>query len=66
MIFQQDRTLPHFSTEVRMWFNEKLNGKWIDRTGPISWAPSSPHLMSLGLVLWEYIKTKQRSTILSI
>ena len=47
MIFQQDDTPPHFSKEVRAWLNEKFNGRWIGRSGPISWAPRSPDLTSL-------------------
>ena len=41
MIFQQDGVPPHFST-VRTWLNEKFNGRWIGRSGSISWALRSP------------------------
>ena len=47
MIFRQDGVPPHFSKEVRAWLNEKLNGGWIGRGGPISWAPRSPDLKPL-------------------
>ena len=38
---------PHFPKEVRTWLNEKFNGRWIGRGGPISWAPHSPDLTPL-------------------
>ena len=47
MILQQDGSLSHFSKEVRQWLNEKFNGRWIDRDGPISWTLRSPDLASL-------------------
>ena len=47
MIFQQDGTLSHFPKEVRTRLDEKFNGRWIDRAGPISWAPRSPDLTPL-------------------
>ena len=49
MIFQQDGAPPHFSKEVRAWLNEKFNGRWIGRGGPMSWAPRSPDLTPLEL-----------------
>ena len=62
MIFQQDGVPPQFSKEVRAWLNEKFNGRWISRGGPISWAPRSPDLMPLDFSLWGYIKTKVYKT----
>ena len=58
MIFQQDGAPPRFSKEVRAWLNEKFNGRWIGRAGPVSWAPRSPDLTLLDFFLWRYIKTK--------
>ena len=70
MIFQQDDTPPHFSNEVRAWLNEKFNGRWIGRSGPISWTPRSPDLTPLDFFFYGDIlkqkHTKQRSTILPI
>ena len=51
MIFQQDGTSPHFSKEIRTWLNENFNGKWIGRSGPISWTPHSPDLTPFDFVL---------------
>ncbi|CAF0957579.1 unnamed protein product [Didymodactylos carnosus] len=56
--FYLDGAPPHFSKEVRAWLNEKFNGSWIGRGGPISWAPRSPHLTPLDFFLWGYIKPK--------
>ena len=61
-IFQQDGAPPHFSEEVRAWLNEKFNGRWIGRGGPISWAPRSPDLTPLDFFLWGYIKAKVYKT----
>ena len=70
MIFQQDGAPPHFSKEVHAWLNEKFNGRWIGRGGPISWAPRSPDLTPLDFFFYgDTLKqkyTKQRSTILPI
>ena len=62
MIFQQDGVRPHFAREVRTWFNENLNGKWIGRGGSISWALCSPDFMPLDFFLWGYIKVKLHKT----
>ena len=67
MIIQQDGAPPHFSIEVRTWLNEKFNGRWIGRDGPISWAPCSPDLTPLDFFffLWRYIKTKVYKTLVN-
>ena len=62
MIFQQYGAPPHFPTEARTWLNEKFNGRWIGRGGPISWPRRSPDLTPLDFFLWEYIKTKVYKT----
>lgn len=36
--FKQDRTPPHYVTDVREWLNKTFEGKWICRRGPIEWA----------------------------
>ena len=37
MILWQDEIPPHSSKEIRIWLNEKFNGRWIGTDGPISW-----------------------------
>jgi hypothetical protein len=32
-------------------------GRWIDRGGPIAWAPRSPDLIPLDFYLWGHLKT---------
>ena len=65
MIFKQDEALPHFS-KVRTWLNEKFNGRWIGRSGLISWAPRSPDSTPLDFFfLWRYIKTKVYKTMVN-
>ena len=62
MIFQQDGVLSYFSNEVRTWFNETFNEKWIGSSGLVSYAPRSPGLTPLNFFLWRYIKTKVDKT----
>jgi hypothetical protein len=47
--FQQDGSPIHFSKQVRTWLDEKFDGRWIGRGGPISWAPRSPDLTPLDI-----------------
>ena len=61
IIFQQDDT-PFHSSKVRTWLDEKFNGRWIGRAGPISLAPRSPDLAPLNFFLCRYIKTKVYKT----
>ena len=51
MNLQQDDPSPHFAREVRIWLSEKFNGRLIGRSRPISWASSSPDLMTLRFFL---------------
>ena len=61
MIFQQDNAPPHFS-KVHTWLNKKLNGRWIGRSGLVSWASRSPDLIPLDFFLWGYLNTKVYKT----
>jgi hypothetical protein len=62
IIFQQDGVPAHFFKQVREWLNEKFDGRWIGRGGPISWAPRSPDLTPLDFFLWGFIKTNVYKT----
>ena len=54
--FQQDGVPPHYSTTVHNWLNDTFPGRWIDRRGPIEWAPRSPDLTPLDFYQWGYVK----------
>ena len=58
IIFQQDGAPAHYSKEVREWLKWNLPGRWIERRGPIEWAPRSPDLSPLDFFLWGYLKQK--------
>ena len=69
MIFQQDGAPPHSSKEVHTKLNEKFTGRWIGRSGPISWTPRFPDLTLLDFFYGDTLKqkyTKQSSKILPI
>ena len=42
--FQQDGAPVHFYKQACAWLDEKFDGRWIGKGGPISWAPRSPDL----------------------
>jgi hypothetical protein len=67
--FQQDGSPVHFSKQVRAWLDEKFDGRWVGRGGPISWAPRSPDLTPLDFFYGAMLKhpsIRHRSTVLMI
>ena len=58
IIFQQDGALPHYSNEVRSYLDRKLPGRWMGRSGPISWPSRSPDLTPCDYFLWGNMKDK--------
>ena len=57
MYFMQDGAPPHFSREVRQFLDNKFNGRWIGRGGPVPWPPRSPDLTPCDFFLWGYVKS---------
>ena len=43
-IFQEDKAPPHFSRDVRQYFDKIFPNRWIGKGGSIRWAPRSPDL----------------------
>lgn len=56
MYFQQDGAPPHYWLVARNWLDEKFNGRWIGRRGPIEWPARSPDLTPPDFFLWGYLK----------
>jgi hypothetical protein len=56
LFFQQDGAPAHYSRQVREWLNDKFEGRWIGRRGPIEWPPRSPDLTPPDFWLWGYLK----------
>ncbi|PNF32700.1 hypothetical protein B7P43_G12963, partial [Cryptotermes secundus] len=56
IIFQQDGAPPHWSTIVCDALDKHFPGRWIGRSGPISWPPRSPDITPLDFFLWGYVK----------
>lgn len=46
MLFEQNGMPPHFHYEVRGFLGSYFPGKWIGRSGNISWPSHSPDLIS--------------------
>jgi hypothetical protein len=58
ILFQQDGAPAHYSKEVREYLNLTFPERWIERRGPIDWAPRSPDLTPCDFFLWGYLKQK--------
>ena len=56
MYFQPDGAPPHYSLVARNWLDEKFNGRWIGRRGPIECPARSPDLTPPDFFLWDYLK----------
>ena len=56
MILQQDGATPQYANKVREYLDRKLPGRWIGRSGRISWPGRSPDLTSCENYLWEHIQ----------
>ena len=57
MYFQHDGAPPHHTRHVREYLNEFFPNRWLDRGGPVAWAPRSPDLTPLDYYLWGHMKT---------
>lgn len=53
MWFQQNGCPAHYSRSVREHLNEVYPGRWIGRSGTISWPARSPDLNPLDFFYWE-------------
>nr|CAH7752763.1 unnamed protein product [Callosobruchus chinensis] len=58
MWFQQDGCPAHYAHSVREYLDEEFPGRWIGRSGPISWPARSPDLNPLDLFYWGAVKEK--------
>lgn len=58
MWFQQDGCPAHYSRSVREHLNEEYPGRWIGRSGTISWPARSPDLNPLDFFYWGAVKEK--------
>ncbi|XP_058805440.1 uncharacterized protein LOC131672314 [Phymastichus coffea] len=56
MWLQQDGAAPYFARIVQDFLNNRYDGRWIGRGGPIQWPASSPNLTSPDFFLWGYVK----------
>lgn len=54
--FQQDGAPPHYSVEARRILDERLDGRWIGRRGPIEWPARSPDLTPVDYWFWSYLR----------
>ena len=57
MHYQQDGASPHHSRAARQILDDKLNGRWIGRRGPIEWPARSPDLTPCDYWCWPYLKS---------
>ncbi len=57
IIFQQDGVPAHFSMTVCSWLNDKFDGWWIGRGGPISQALRALDFTPLDFFACSHIKT---------
>jgi hypothetical protein len=55
MLFQLDRTPPHFHKEMTYFLKCKFSGKWIGRGGHITLPLCPPDPAPLDSFFWEYI-----------
>nr|CAH7733872.1 unnamed protein product [Callosobruchus chinensis] len=58
MWFQQDGCPAHYAHSVREYLDEEFPGRWIGRSGPISWPARSPDLNPLDFFYWGAVKEK--------
>lgn len=58
MWFQQNGCPAHYSRSVREHLNEVYPGRWIGRSGTISWPARSPDLNPLDFFYWGAVKEK--------
>ena len=63
IIFQQDGAPAHFSIDVRQYLDNHFPNRWIERGGPIRWAPHSLDLTPLDFFLWGHVKSNIYKTL---
>ena len=56
MIFQQVGALPQYANDVIEYLDKNLSGRWMGKSGPISWPARSPDLIPCDYYLWGFIK----------
>jgi hypothetical protein len=54
-LFMQDGAPPHYATAVRHWLDDMFPHRWIERRGPVEWAPRSPDLNTLDFAFWGFL-----------
>ncbi|GBP49168.1 hypothetical protein EVAR_46186_1 [Eumeta japonica] len=55
---KQDGCPAHYARSVREYLDEEFPGRWIGRSGPISWPGRSPDLNPLYFFYWGAVKEK--------
>lgn len=58
MWYQQDGCPAHYARSVREYLDEEYPGRWIGRSGTISWPARSPDLNPLDFFYWGAVKEK--------
>ena len=52
---QQDGAPPHSVLSVRAYLDHTFPGRWIGRSGPLTWPPHSPDLTPCDIWLWGMV-----------
>ncbi|GBP48001.1 hypothetical protein EVAR_83702_1 [Eumeta japonica] len=58
MWYQQDGCPAHFAVQVKDFLDQEYPGRWIGRSGTISWPARSPDLNILDFFYWGVLKEK--------
>lgn len=58
MWYQHDGCPAHYARSVRAYLDEEYPGRWIGRSGTISWPARSPDLNPLDFFYWGAVKEK--------
>ncbi|CAK1584122.1 unnamed protein product [Parnassius mnemosyne] len=58
MWYQQDGYPAHYAVQVRDFLDQEYPGRWIERSGTISWPARSPDLNPLDFLNWGVLEEK--------
>ena len=53
---------PHWSLNVKAYFDDVFPDAWIGRGGPTAWPARSPDITPLDFFLWGYVKDRVYKT----
>ena len=57
-VFQQDGAPVHYGREVIQFLDDKFQGRWLGRCGPLTWIPRSSDMTPMDFFVWVYLKTR--------